>query len=183
MHSFYISLPTFSPIVLTAQSLLLATVSQMVFLVNKQNIVSMHYQYVSLLCVCAFPEAVCRIFVDLYLVQKRFSPISFLLRKSAEPLVCCFSSNRLRFCLWRASKTGVKERGLRCSIRPFRQALGDHIQWIVSCSSASHKTVFRVLVIVAGEAASWKRVRHPRAVPTYNGILASCKMEMRLEIH
>jgi len=28
----------------------------MVFLVNKQNIVSMHYQYVSLLCVCAFQK-------------------------------------------------------------------------------------------------------------------------------
>ena len=142
MHSFYISLPTFSPIVLTAQSLLLATVSQMVFLVNKQNIVSMHYQYVSLLCVCAFQKLFAGFLLICTLCKNDFSPISFLLRKSAEPLVCCFSTNRLRFYLWRASKTGVKERGLRCSIHPFRQALGDHFQWIVSCSSASHKTMF-----------------------------------------
>ena len=77
MHSFYISLPTFSPIVLTAQSLLLATVSQMVFLVNKQNIVSMHYQYVSLLCVCAFQKLFAGFLLICTLCKNDFLPFPF----------------------------------------------------------------------------------------------------------
>lgn len=118
------------------------------FVLNKQNIVGMLYQYVSLLYAVFSRSCPCE--------KNDVSPISFQLYKVVEPLVCCFSTNRLRFYLWRASKTGVKERVRRCSIHPFRQALGDHIQWIVSCPSTSHKTMLRILVIIVGEETCWK---------------------------
>lgn len=105
--------------------------------------------------------------------------------QTLKPLVCRFSTDRLRFYLWRASKTGFKERGFRCSIYPFRQALGDHIQWVVSCSSASHEIVFRFLVIVAREEVSCKRVRHPKVL-SRRTILACCnngKAEGNPQIH
>lgn len=101
-----------------------------------------------------------------------------------KALYLFFSTNRLRFYLRRAYKTGAKERSFRCSIRPFGQALGNHIQRVVSCSPASHKTMLCILVIAAGETACCKRVSRPRTLSSHTtvGILASCSMEMRKEI-
>lgn len=165
-----------------AQPLLLAPVSQMVFC-GKQTkyssnaVITMPASY--MLCSLCFQMLFAGFFY-LYLVQKWLSYFFYFVKA----LYLFFSTNRLRFYLRRAYKTGAKERSFRCSIRPFGQALGNHIQRVVSCSPASHKTMLCILVIAAGETACCKRVSRPRTLSSHTtvGILASCRMEMRKEI-
>lgn len=149
-----ITLSTSSPLLLRS---LLATVSQMIYVIKELDI-----SIVTCLMSC-LSEAVTRKHIICNLGKMDiFSHFLSTLKHPVEtlkPSVCCFSTNRLCFYLRRASKTGVKERGFRCSIYPFRQILGDNIQWIVSCSSASHEAMLRFLVITAREETSGKRLR------------------------
>ena len=86
-------------------------------------------------------------------------------RKCTYSHLCCCSTDRLRFYLRGASKAGIEERGFGCSIYPIRETLGNHIHRIISCSSASHKIMFRFLLIIAGEETGRKRVRSNGVLP------------------
>lgn len=91
-------------------------------------------------------------------------------RKCTRGHLCCFSTNRLCFYLWRTSKTGTEERGFGYPIYPISETLGNYIHWIISRSPASHETVFCFLGIIAGEETSYRRVRsnHRSFVAIYN---------------
>lgn len=179
MRYFYISLATYSP--LLRNPCYLHLLSQMVFC-GKQT---KHSSNALIIMPASYMLCFQMLFAGYFFLSVPCAKMIVLFFfYFVKALYLFFSTNRLRFYLRRASKTGAKERGYRCSIRPFGQALGNHIQRVVSCSPASHKTMLCILVIAAGETACCKRVSRPRTMSSHTtvGILASCRMEMRKEI-
>jgi hypothetical protein len=133
------------------------------------------------MCLC-FPEAVCRIFLICTLCKNDFL-ISFLLRKSAEPRLL-FQHQSATLLFMETFKNWSQRKRSQMFHSSLQTGLGrpysvDRLMFFhLSQNYALHSChlCWRRGLLETSEA--------PRSyVPSYNGILARCKMEMRLEIH